>query len=307
MERSDTAGWADGVAFERVSGFRRALKAGLLHPLANYLPAGLLRGLLRLTQSELAAANWADPGGWRSMVISYDGNPRQIADKVLVNGGTMSMALRNRRRLAGAVIAQLIDAAETESGIRDPRRRKSDSRSQWLCPRLPDSGIAVHVLCLGAGPGHIISDAMLQARRPANATLVDLSADAFDYGRSLAERLGLADRMRFVQGDVRDVAALLDRRVDLVKMVGICEYLPDEIVVSIARAVHAVMPEGSSVVLNSLSPAHGTDRFFRRVLGLHMIYRDAAHLRDLMGQAGFVNFTTLPEPLGVYEVIIGTK
>ena len=280
MEQPDTAGWIDGLAFERVSGVRRALKAGLIHPLANYMPAALLRWVLRVTKSELAASNWADPGGWRSMVISYDGKPRQIADKVLVTAGTMSMALRNRRRLAARVLARLIDRCDT-------------SRA--------------HVLCLGAGPGHIISDAMLQASRPSHATLVDLSSDAFDYGRSLADRLGLADRMRFIQGDVRDVAAMLDGRVDLVKMLGICEYLPDEIVVSIARAVHAVMPGGSSVVFNSLTPAHGTDRFFRRVLGLHMIHRDATQLQALMGQAGFVDFTTLSEPLGVYDVIIGRK
>ena len=281
MEQSDTAGWADGLAFERMSGFRRALKAAVFHPMANYLPAGLLRWLLRITKSELAAANWTDPGGWRSMVISYDGKPRQIADKVLVHAGTMSMALRNRRRLAAGVLARLID--ETAAS-------------------------PAHVLCLGAGPGHIISDALLQARRPAHATLVDLSSDAFDYGRSLADRLGLAGRMRFVQGDVRDVAALLDRRqVDLVKLLGICEYLPDDVVVSIARAVHAVMPVGSSVVFNSLTHAHGTDRFFRRVLGLYMMHRDASQLQALMGQAGFGNFTTLAEPLGVYEVIIGRK
>ncbi|MCL2701069.1 MAG: methyltransferase domain-containing protein [Phycisphaerae bacterium] len=280
MERSDTAGWTDGLVFERVSALRRGVKAALVHPLANYMPAALLRWVLRVTESELAAANWADPGGWRSMVISYDGKPRQIADKVLVSAGTMSMALRNRRLLGARALAKLIDAADTAE--------------------------PAHVLCLGAGPGCIISDAMLQARRPSRATLVDLSADAFDYGRSLADRLGLSDRMRFVQGDVRDVAAMLDGRVDLVKMLGICEYLPDDVVVSIARAVHAVMPGGASIVLNSLSPAHGTDRFFRRVFGLHMIHRDASRLRDLMGQAGFGNFTTLREPLGVYDVIIGS-
>jgi len=280
MEKPDIAAWAEGLEFERISTVRKVLKAGLVNPLANFAPAGLLKGLLSITKSELAAANWKDPGGWRSMVISYDGRPTQIADKVLVNAGTMSMALRNRRKLAARMLCGLIDS----------------------CPSEP-----VHVLCLGAGPGHIISDAMAQAKRNSVATLVDLSSDAFDYGRQLAQRMGLDQRMRFVQGDVRDVAGMLDRRVDLVKMMGICEYLPDEIVVSIAKAVYGVMPAGSAVVFNTLTPAHGTDRFFRRVFGLHMIHRSADALQALMAQAGFGEFQGVAEPLGVYEVMVARK
>ena len=46
-------------------------------------PRSRLRALLRLGASDMAAANWDDPGGWRSMVISYEGNPPKIADRIL--------------------------------------------------------------------------------------------------------------------------------------------------------------------------------------------------------------------------------
>ena len=144
------------VEFERPGPLGRFVKTAFVNPMANYLPAGLTKAILRLTKSELAAANWADPGGWRSMVISYEGRPRQIADRVLVGGGAMAMALRNRRRLGAKVVGDLIDASGSEP---------------------------VHVLCLGAGPGHIITDAMLRARKKSRATLVDLSGEAFEYGR----------------------------------------------------------------------------------------------------------------------------
>jgi SAM-dependent methyltransferase len=272
--------WVGDIPFERVGLMRRLLKTVLINPVGNYLPAGMLKAMLRFGRSELAAANWADPGGWRSMVISYNGRCRQIADKILVRGGSMAIALRNRRRLAGRLIARLIDQAEREP---------------------------VEVLCLGAGPGLIIMDALAQARRSAHATLVDLSGDAFDYGRELADRAGLSDRVRFIRGDVRDVRNMLDRPPDLVKMLGICEYLDDEHIVHIARAVAEVMLPGSAIVFNSLSRRHGTDRFFRRVFGLHMIHRSVHQLQEMMREAGFEGFVSIPEPLGVYHVIVGRK
>jgi len=270
----------DRIEFETIGPAARLLKAAVVHPLVNYLPAGLLRGLLRLTKSELAEANWANPGGWRSMVINYDGRCRQWADKLLVAGGTIPMALRNRRRLASAVLARVIDES---------------------------TGDPVQVLCIGAGPGHIIMDAMTQARRAAVATLLDPSSDAHEYARRQAAQRGLGERVRFVTGYAQDASRLLEGRPEVVKMIGICEYLTDEQIRQIAAALASVMPVGGAMVFNSLSKAHGTDRFFRRVFGLHMIHRDPAHLQSLMASAGFGDFVSIREPLGVYHVIRGRR
>ena len=65
--------------------------------------------------------------------------------------------------------------------------------------------------------------------------------------------------------------------------------------------------EGASKNPKSLSPAHGNDRFFRRVFGLHMIHRTPRELRDLLEPAGFGEFVTLREPLGVYHVLVGRR
>ena len=270
------------LGFERLSPLRRALKRVLINPLANYTPAFITRGLLWLTRSELAAANWKDPGGWRSMVISYDGKCRQLSDRFLVAAGTIPMALRNRRRLASHLIARLI-----ESTPADP----------------------VHVLCLGAGPGLITLDALAQAKDKdtSHATLVDLSSDAFNYGLEQANLKGLAHRVRYIQADVRDLEKYLDRPPHVVKMIGICEYLSDEQILSIARASAALMPAASAIVVNSISKAHGTDRFFRRVFGLHLIHRNPRQIMDLLGRVGLGEFVVYPEPLGVYHVIVGRK
>jgi len=275
--------WVSDIDFERVGPVKRALKLAVLNPVVNYIPAGAMKAALRFGKSELAQANWTDPGGWKSMVISYHGKPRQIADKFLVNGGAMSMALRNRRLLAARLLTKLIEQADIAA----------------------DDDRGVHALCLGAGPGRIIIDALLAAPASSYATLVDISSDAFEHGRQLAESCGVGDRVRYVQGDVRDVKDVLDPPPVIVKMIGICEYLTDEQIVDIAEALTDVMASGGSVVFNSISTAHGTDRFFRRVMGLHMIHRSPEQLSELFARAGFGSFVSIPEPLDVYHVIVG--
>ncbi|MBL7219577.1 MAG: class I SAM-dependent methyltransferase family protein [Phycisphaerae bacterium] len=283
MDRSEEIrSWAADIEFERVGPVKRALKRAVVNPLVNYIPAGAMKSVLRFSKSELAQANWTDPGGWKSMVISYHGKPTQIADKFMVNGSAMSMALRNRRLLAARLLFKLIEQADAAGGDR-----------------------GVHALCLGAGPGRIIIDALLEAPESSHATLVDISSDAFEYGHRLAESCGVGDRVKYVKGDVRDVKDMLDPPPVVVKMIGICEYLTDEQIVDIARALTDVMATGGSVVFNSISTAHGTDRFFRRVMGLHMIHRSPEQLSALFAQAGFENFVSIPEPLGVYHVIVG--
>ncbi len=271
--------WIADIAFERIRPVTKLLKRILLNPLANYLPAEWWRTWLREGRSELALANWNDPGGWRSMVISYEGRPERTWDKLLVKGGTIPTALRNRRRLTAALVAHQLDEAGHEPA---------------------------HVLCLGAGPGLAELDGMQAANKPSRATLVDLSSDAFEYGMNQARRRGLADRVRYLQADVRDVQSMLDRPVDLVTMIGICEYLEDDQIASIARTSAAVMDPGTSIIFNGISDRHGTDRFFRRVFGLHMRHRRPEQVETLLASAGFGNFVRFPEPLGVYTVVVGT-
>ena len=273
----------DGIQFEVHGPGRRLMRRLVLEPLVNYLlPASLTRAMLRLTKSELAAANWADPGGWRSMVISYENNPRQLADRVLVGGGAVPTALRNRRRLAGRLLAGLIDQ----------------------CPHQP-----VQVLCVGAGPGLTILDAMRQARKPVLATMVDLKAEAHQYARGLARQAGLEGSFRYVTGDIcaLDLAGLPGGQPDVIKMIGICEYLDDAMILNIARTFAKVARGGSAIVFNSLSANHGTDRFFRKVFGLHMIHRSPGQLQELLAAAGFGGFECYQEPLKVYHVCVGRK
>ena len=121
----NTASGLPDLGFETVSPLRAALKSLVIQPFANYCPAPLLRGLLRITESRLAQSNWEDPGGWRSMVISYDRQCTQVADRVLVSAGTMPMALRNRPRATRSVASSTEIGALLRSSIKNRSPRSS--------------------------------------------------------------------------------------------------------------------------------------------------------------------------------------
>jgi hypothetical protein len=230
----------------------------------------------------MAAASWENPGGWKSMVLSYrQDTPPQIADRMLRNFGSVPIALRNRKRLVVEIFTRLI-------GQRD--------------------GQQTNIVALGAGPGMNTLEAMERSGHDdTHAWMIDLNADSFDFGRELASAKGLADRVRYIRGDVQDYRRIVDAVPHIVEMIGICEYLPDAAVRDLAAAISDVMPPGTHLVANSLSRRHGTDRFFRRVFDLHMIHRSAEQVSGMLGDAGLVTEHVVPEPLGVYHVLVCRK
>ena len=140
-----------------------------------------------------------------------------------------------------------------------------------------------------------------------HAYLIDLNPDSFEFGRQLAAAKGLADRVQYIQGDVAHYHQLCDAEPHVVELVGICEYLPDNVIGRIAEALGRVMPPGCHLVSNSLSRRHGTDRFFKRVFDLHMIHRTPQRISRMLADAGIQTRHVVREPLGVYDVLICQK
>ena len=268
------------IDFEALSTPMRIIRNVLINPIANFLPAGISKALLKFGKSQLAEANWTEPGGWKSMVISYNGQCKQIADRILVKAGTVPKALRNRKRLVIWILSKLIN----QGHLKYP-----------------------HILCLGAGPGLTVIEAISQARLPVRATLVDLNDEPFEHGMRIAKQYGVHNRVRFIKADVREIEKYLHEPPGIVEMIGLCEYLQDDQIAMIVRAVAQLMPLDASIIFNSVYPSHGVDRFLRRVFGLRMIYRSTERLCQLMQQAGFGEFQAYAEPMNVYEVCIGKK
>ncbi|MDR1394105.1 MAG: DUF664 domain-containing protein [Bifidobacteriaceae bacterium] len=99
--------------------------------------------------------------------------------------------------------------------------------AELMAPHLPGGSLAglklAHLQC------HIGTDSLGLARLGATVTGVDFSGEAVKIAKSLAERSGLADRLRFVQTSIAAApAALGEQQYDAVyTSVGVLRWLPD--------------------------------------------------------------------------------
>lgn len=268
------------IGFESPSKVQKILK-NISDPIVNNVPAFLMKAILSF-RCETTKLSWEDPGGWKTMLMYYNNKPKYFADRIITKCSAIGMGLRNRRKMAASIIADCID----KSSKKDP-----------------------HVVCLGAGPGTIISDVLKICNKPdAVATLVDRNSNSFEYGRQRAIDLGLENRMKWITTEATDTAGwILEKETDILKMIGICEYLSDDKIKDIITEASNFMPVGSKVVVNSISDIHGNDKFFRRVLGVNLNYRTPKQIIELFEEIGFRCNCIQEDPTGIFSVIVLEK
>jgi len=271
----------DGIQFEALSSGTRLVRNLLINPMINYvLPRSLLRKVAA-QRSPLLDACTREPGSWECMRLSYEPEePQGTVDRMVHKYGTIPMALRNRKRMVTTILGELISAHDRP----------------------------VHIVGVAAGTGHNIMEGMLRAPdTPSFAYLVDLSNGATSFGQQLAQRMGLGDRTKFISGNALEIERHIDAPPDITVAVGILEYFTDEQVVELAKAMYRPAPSGGAFLANSILPGHGSDRFLRTVMGLHLNYREPSFLCQLLAEANYGDFTVRSEPLGVYSIVVGFK
>ncbi|MGE5193644.1 MAG: class I SAM-dependent methyltransferase family protein [Deltaproteobacteria bacterium] len=285
---SDPSGPATGTAVSLESPSLRQ-RAGylLVNPWKNFLlPAGWLRKRLRRSRSPLVAESFVRPGGWRSMEIIYrNQEPVDWFDRQALRDNPISMAARNRRLIVTQKIAALIARYGRES--------------------------PVTIVGVGAGPGRHVQTAIVDSGiDPARvrAHLIDLDDDAFEYGRALAARFEIDGCVRFIKGDARRIRETLpDVAAQIVKAVGLVEYLSDTQFVEMFRALRDILVPGGALVTHGLVDAHGTGPFLARMFDLRHKQRTERHMTALLTIAGFRVAECVIEPVGVYPIITAVR
>jgi hypothetical protein len=81
--------------------------------------------------------------------------------------------------------------------------------------------------------------------------------------------------------------------------------MSDENVEKMFENIQRFRDTNSSILLSSIEPTHGIDRFLNRTLDFHLNYRGPEQLKELLSKYGYKNFQTFPEPMGVFNVIVG--
>lgn len=275
----------DGIEYEVLTPAQVWVKRLLINPIMNYvLPKSLIMYGIEKSRSQLLKESVLRPGGWRSMEISYDNNPHaDWVDRIALKFSTLPMSLRNRRKLVSKVICDLIH-------------------------KYADEG-HVNILGVGAGTGtNVMYGMKMSGKKNVSAHLIDLDSDAFEYGQNLCKKYGLhEDAVSFIEGDAVDIKSTVKIAPQIVKLVGIIEYLTDDQVLALLKVSSDALPKGGSILSHSITPNHGVDRFTRRIFNLQLRYRSDKRVMELLQQSGFGNFRVWHEPLGVYSIIVGEK
>jgi arsenite methyltransferase len=84
------------------------------------------------------------------------------------------------------------------------------------------------VLDVGTGDGLIAFGALERVGEHGAVILSDISTDLLDHDRALAERMGVADRCRFVRAAAEDLSPIADGSVDAVTTRSVLAYVVDK-------------------------------------------------------------------------------
>ena len=159
--------WMQDIEFERVGPVRKIMRKLVVNPLVNYLPAGFTKFILRHFKSELAAANWEDPGGWLWVQPDTANGTRRCPRMPLLDGGECNAQASGMQRGFSSAIS--IRILVTRCPLTGERRERLFRR---YSKRLGGRGGR-----LGAGVKWIpVSISRLPADSP--------SAPSFNWGRT---------------------------------------------------------------------------------------------------------------------------
>ena len=271
--------------FECLSKGRLIVKNVFINPLVNYLlPRRLLLHLLKTKRSPLLEESIRAPGGWRSMHLSYENNaPVSSVDKFVLRYGIFPMGLRNRKRMMTRILKELIHDFSPKGHV--------------------------HIIGVGAGPGTNVIEAMARADKDnVTAYCLDLDDESFEHGEMLKKKHGLEPhQVIYIKGNAIELEKHVKVTPQIIKLIGILEYLSDKEVAELLRFAYSVLEHHGAVVTHSICNRHGHERFMKHLLNLKLHYRSVSQLVGMLEASGFSNFHVETEPLGIYSAMVGRK
>lgn len=272
----------DGLVFEEI-GSAQQLMRSITNPFLNHLiPVGVLKWFMRRSKSPLVTEMFRWPGSWKSVEITYaNAAPVDWIDRLALRQNAMAIATRNRRKVIVKLLAEMLRRLDSSDGL--------------------------NLLGIGAGPGLQMQEGIVAAGLPPERVsihVVDLDDNAFGYGLDQARKRGLEGRVRYVQGDARELSRLLPGvEFDLVKIVGLIEYLTDPDVITLFQTARNAMSWQGQFLTHGLIDRLRSGPFLRRTFGLNHHYRSGDDVARLLQAAGLRQIHTHLPPPGMFPVV----
>jgi alpha-beta hydrolase superfamily lysophospholipase/SAM-dependent methyltransferase len=234
------------------------------------------------------------------------------------SGRSLDHVYRNRAQGAGP-LGRLIDRVYLNApGWQGIRRRKRNMHGVLTAAisRVRQSQGGVHVMDIASGPGRYLLDVI--AERSSNditATLRDCNEAGLADGRSLAERMGLSDHVRYESGDAFDEPSLsrIEPRPDIAVVSGLYELFADNAMIARSlRGLHQAVRDGGYLIYTN-QPWHPQLTMIARTLRNRdgeawvMRCRSQAEMDQLVADAGFVKLETHTDDDGIFTVSLARK
>ncbi|MEW6535456.1 MAG: methyltransferase [Candidatus Auribacterota bacterium] len=274
----------DNIEYEVFNPVQRVLKKCVFNPIINYvIPAPMMKRMLENSKSDLAHESLRAAGSWKCMQLSYDNlPPKDFIDKCVLELGSFPAGLRNRKKLSVKMMVELLNRYKGKE----------------------------HIIVVGIGSGR--ADNALEAIKASGLKNVkgyffDLDDDAMEPGRKLAASLGLSKNISYVKADAITIKEHLPENADMLKLIGIIEYLSDEQIATLLKVGFANLNKGGTVLTHAIEPAHGITPFLKRIFKLDLIYRTPEQVQKLLTGAGFEILEVKPEPLNIYTLVTAVK
>lgn len=256
------------------------------------------------------------------------GYPQPATNFWLVDG----ISAGSRRVKDGAARWQALDACYNFSGNGEGRNAVVRSIDKfWMCIRNAQavrnrlkiarhelivaieerarSNQPVRILSLAAGTAQGVIEAAARCRVRGIRTeilLIDADDSALAHARALAAAHGIGECVTANRGDVLRFdknGALGGFRPDIVEMMGLIDYLSDEMIVLLIKRIRRLLTPGG--IFFTCHIHHNAEAYFlRHAVNWQMRYRSVGQLRALVEKGGFAQPRLLTERHRIHTIAV---
>jgi len=177
---------------------------------------------------------------------------------------------------------------------------------------LSDKKLEIRLLSIAAGSAQGVIEVMADFKQkgiPTEAIFLDLDPTALEYSKKMAQKLGVADQIKFVNKSVKELEeAVEDFKPNIIEMVGFLDYRPREKAINLIGKINQILDSNGVALISNIAP--NIERYFLyKVMNWPMIYRSPEQLADVVVKGGFdpQKCEIVYEPLKIHGIAICRK
>lgn len=166
---------------------------------------------------------------------------------------------------------------------------------------------------LGGGPGRDVTDVFSKYYRDSDKVFsinIDKDKNALKRGKRMAERGGVADRIKFL--DASFTRHKPKEKFDIIILVGVLCGLPTETCILLLKKIKPMLAKGGSIMVSNVAPKMLQDDPFtyfimNDIMGWSLVFKEEAVLKDIFKKAGFEWQRNFTDDYGFHNMGVGVK